>query len=166
MFNEVWVDILGNSKYFVSNYGRIKNAKGQIMTQATDKYGYKMLNLYYDGKHRTKKVHRLVAEAFIPNPNNLPCINHKDENKQNNNVDNLEWCSVAYNNDYGNRQERRKEKISKPVLCIELNITFKSAKEASLFANVAHSSICDVCNGTRQRKTTGGYHWKYVEEEK
>lgn len=68
---EIWVDIFDNGKYFVSNYGRVKNSKEQLMTQANDKSGYKILNLYHNGKHRTKKVHRLVAEAFIPNPLNL-----------------------------------------------------------------------------------------------
>lgn len=73
--------------------------------------GYKVVILYKDGKKKTYLVHRLVAIAFIPNPNNLPIINHKDENKTNNNVNNLEWCTYEYNNTYGTARKRASEKM-------------------------------------------------------
>ena len=83
--------------------------KGEIYSLYTNKYlspritelGYLVVILTHNGIKKSKRVHRLVAEAFIPNPNNLPEINHKDENKLNNSVDNLEWCNRTYNNNYG-----------------------------------------------------------------
>ena len=177
---EIWIDILGNSKYFISNYGRVKNKNNKIMEQFNDKNGYKILNLYYNGKHNTKKVHRLVAEAFLKKED-FKCmyyekrneidldelvVNHKDEIISNNNVDNLEWVTVAYNTNYGNARNKQKRKINKSVICIELNLELPSAKEMAKYIGVAHSSICDVCNGTRSRKTTGGYHFKWKEERK
>lgn len=69
--------------------------------------------MYSNGQRYKKTIHRLVAEAFIPNPNNYPCINHKDENKENNNVSNLEWCTYKYNSNYGTCRKRAIEKIKK-----------------------------------------------------
>ena len=73
---------------------------------------YKRVNLCINGVGHKKTIHRLVAEAFIPNPNNYPCINHKDENKENNNANNLEWCTYKYNSNYGTCRERTLEKIN------------------------------------------------------
>ena len=109
--------------YEVSNMGRVKSLKRhdtlgrekeeKILALANDRLGYKMVSLCKDGKRTMYKVHRLVAIAFIPNPDNLPIINHKDENKSNNNVCNLEWCTYKYNSNYGTNPQRLSEWMKK-----------------------------------------------------
>ena len=113
---EMWKDIPGYERlYQVSNLGNVRslnyNRTGEIklLKQSTNKHEYKLVSLCKNGKTKTCKVHRLVAIAFIPNPNNLPIINHKDEDKTNNNVNNLEWCTYEYNVNYGTRNERTGE---------------------------------------------------------
>lgn len=124
MQDEIWKDVNGLEQWYeVSNKGRIrrkdrivKSGKGwhreiksDILKMRTHVSGYKTVHLRVNeiGYNRsTVRVHRLVAEAFVPNPNNYPCVNHKDENKANNNADNLEWCTIAMNNSYGTRPER------------------------------------------------------------
>ena len=101
-----------------------------------------------------------MAQAFIPNPDNLPCINHKDENKLNNMADNLEWCTIQYNNNYNNHNVKINAKKRKSVMCIETKTIYKSITEAEETTKIKH--ISDVCLG--YRKTAGGYHWKYAED--
>ena len=115
---EKWKNIAGyEGKYQISSLGRVKSLnyrntrKKKIIKLKKEKNGYIRVGLHYKGKQNLKSVHRLVAEAFIPNPNNYPIINHKDENKQNNRVDNLEWCTIKYNNNYGTRIEKAKIKM-------------------------------------------------------
>ena len=118
---EVWMDVIGyEGLYQVSNQARVRNSKGQILKQCV-KVGkcvyYKYVKLYKDGQYRQRYVHRMMAECFIPNPDNLPIINHKDEDGTNNRLDNLEWCTVEYNSNYGNakrnmsRGKRRRAKM-------------------------------------------------------
>lgn len=111
--NEIWRDIEGyEGLYQVSNLGRVKSLgndktkKEKILSQYENKNGYLYVNLCKDGKMKTFRVHRLVANAFIPNPNGYRCVNHKDEDKTNNCVDNLEWCTHQYNNTFGTRIAR------------------------------------------------------------
>lgn len=117
MIVEEWHDIIGYEGYYkVNNLGIIKSIarfdrnnhfhSEKILKQRIDKYGYFVINLCKDGMEKTYKVHRIVAQAFIPNPNNLPEINHKNEIKSCNYVDNLEWCSTKYNANYGTRPQR------------------------------------------------------------
>ena len=129
---EIWKDIEGyEGLYQVSNKGRVKSLKRKICSNSNNhKYNtlsekllklsgggkYIQVILCKDGKTSAKLVHRLVAQAFIPNPNNLPCVNHKDENKKNNDVRNLEWCTYKYNNEYNGRIEKCKDKISLTLL--------------------------------------------------
>lgn len=110
---EQWKDIKGyEGLYSISSYGRVWSYwKKDFKCPHPDKDGYLIIGLSKDHKLKKVKLHRLVAEAFIPNPDNLPCINHKDENKANNNVNNLEWCTVSYNNTYGTRIERAMETL-------------------------------------------------------
>ena len=116
---EEWRDIKGyEGKYQISNLGRIKslkNCKGnyreKILDIKPDNRGYIRAFLYKNGKCKPYQVHRLVALHFIPNPNNYPIINHKDEDKTNNNVENLEWCTYQYNNNYGTRNKKCSEKM-------------------------------------------------------
>lgn len=106
-------DIEGyEGRYMVSDQGQVYNVKRkQFMSLQDDGRGYLFTGLSKNGKRKFYKVHRLVAQAFIPNPDNLPEVNHKDENKHNNCVDNLEWCDVKYNRNYGTRNERIKNTI-------------------------------------------------------
>lgn len=125
--NEIWKDIKGyESLYQVSNLGRVKSLarkvikknyvsfkKERILKQQTDRYGYKKVILQRNYQIKTFSIHRLVAEAFLENPYNLPQINHKDENKENNCVLNLEYCDSKYNNNYGTRNKRVSETMKK-----------------------------------------------------
>lgn len=185
--NEEWKPIKGyEGLYEISNYGRVKSLeriipmpqgmKNSQLRKIKSKLRkqcirgmYKCVHLYKDGKCEKYSVHRLVATAFIPNPNNYPCVNHKDENKLNNHVDNLEWCSYGYNNSYGNGYVQRKntkkgkpiEKLYKPIICVETNRKFNSIKEACLFLNKKQNGhIGDCCNN--KRNTAYGYHWKWA----
>ena len=112
---EEWKPIVGyEGLYEVSNLGKVKSLidnnrkpREKILKQGKNKYGYMQVILCKDGKLKHCIVHRLVAKAFIDNPNNYPCVNHIDENKENNCVDNLEWCTYQYNLNYGTCQQRR-----------------------------------------------------------
>ena len=106
---EIWKNIEGyEGKYQVSNLGRVKSIIGQekVLHPKKHRNGHLQIGLHKDKKRKTMYIHRLVAQAFIPNPDNLPCVNHKDENPNNNNVDNLEWCTQKYNCNYCTRVDR------------------------------------------------------------
>lgn len=169
---EVFKDIPNyGGRYQVSNYGRVWSViKSQFVKQHINNDGYCQVRLYFgDGRKKHEMVHRLVALAFLPNPNNLPQVNHKDENKENNYVENLEWCTASYNNSYGTRLERVSNtnktngKRKKPVLQYDLQGNFvkeyPSAKEAEIENNIAKGHITKVCKD--ERKSAGGFIWKY-----
>ena len=174
MTEEIWKDIAGyEGLYKVSNLGRVKSlCKNKLMCPRANKRGYYQINLYSDSKTRKMYlVHRLVATAFIDNPDNLPIVNHKDENTSNNCVENLEWCSVSYNICYGNaikrlletRQQRKRKTAEKPVLQFtkygKLINEFISISEAARQTDCNLGAICQCCKGKRSH--TGGYIWKY-----
>lgn len=175
---EIWRDIKGyEGLYQVSNYGRVKSLnynhtkKEGIMKAALDGGGYLHLRLHKNGKRKNFFVHRLVADAFLPNPDNFPIVNHKNEKPSDNRVENLEWCDVKYNNNYGTRNERISKtqingKKSKPVLQFTLDGTFvrewPSTHEAGRNGfKQAHVSAC--CRGNTRLKTYKGFIWKYKE---
>lgn len=173
MIAEVWKDVpefIGI--YQVSNFGRVKsldriNAQGnfsygKILKQKIGKQGYPYVILKYGPKQRTVKVHRLVAKAFIENPDNFPMINHKDENKTNNSVLNLEWCDAKYNVNYGSGIERAATKTRQPVAQIDINgeivATYPGFNIAQQKTGVSESKISMCCSG--KRKKAGGFQWK------
>lgn len=138
---------------------------GKVYSYRTKKFlklqkrkdGYLQVDLRKNGEKKKYLVHRLVAEAYLPNHNNLPYVNHKDENKENNALQNLEWCTQKYNANYGSRNQ----KMSKPVYCIELDKTFDGASAAARELGLDNSHIIKCCKG--KQKITGGYHWRYQE---
>lgn len=173
--DEVWKDIPGyEGLYQVSNFGNVKSeprasTKGGLLKPHIDRKGYIVFILCKDGKIKCHKAHRLVAKAFIQNPFGFPEVNHKDEQKANNCVDNLEWCSGKYNANYGSRTEKIKKKLLytrySPVFQCDLNGNsirfFESITEAALAVKdiSAVSTISKCCRG--KRKTAYGYIWKY-----
>ena len=170
---EEWKDIQGyEGDYQVSSYGRIKSFKKnkeKILKPQMHYKGYEFITLLKNGISKKYKVHRLVAEAFIPNPNNYPVVNHKDENKSNNNVKNLEWCTVSYNNIYNGKAVKIGKKHNKKVKCVTTNEIFNSIKEAREYFNIkSMSSISECCN--KKRKSAGKHpitkeklEWEYYE---
>lgn len=160
---EKWKDVVGyEGLYKVSNLGNVYTNYYKRLLTKHEKNGYYYVYLSSNGKQSFKFIHRLVAQAFIPNPNNLPCINHKDENRTNNTVENLEWCNHLYNNNYGKHLERVSESNKKP--CVGVNVNndsdiriFNSRQEAAQWANVPSTHITRVIKG--KRKSAGGYKW-------
>jgi hypothetical protein len=108
---EEWKEIQDFPNYMISNIGRVWNKKKQRFMTIYHRKGYCLVKLSKDNQSKEMKVHRLVAIAFIPNPNNYDCINHKDENPENNCVDNLEWCNHQYNNTYGARIQKQSQTL-------------------------------------------------------
>lgn len=166
---EIYKDIKGYEKlYQVSNIGNVKSLYKNRLLKPSIENGYLYVILYKDKQPTHKRIHRLVTETFIDNPKNLPQVNHKDEDKLNNNVNNLEWCDNRYNVMYGTALTRAKEsrstsikKQSKAVQCVETGIIYPSIMEAERRTKIYHGYIIHVLKG--RQKTAGGYHWKYVE---
>ena len=171
---EHWKAIAGyEGLYEVSDLGRVKslwNGKEKILKPGKNTWGYLKVVLYKDGHGKTITVHRLVAEAFIQNPNNLETINHKDEDKTNNVASNLEWMSIKDKINYGTHNKRVSEArlnhpaFSKKVQMFdkktgELLATFPSTNEAGRVTGIANQSISKCCN--EKLKSAGGYVWKY-----
>lgn len=167
---EIWKDISGyNGVYQISNLGRVRSCEGKsgdysIRAPRFCGKGYRSITLHDSGKRRYFLIHRLVAEAFLENPHGFPQVNHKDGNKQNNCVNNLEWCtnSENMNHAYANLLTRR----ARPILQFDKQGNFikkwDSSSEFSRFIGVKNNScISDVCNG--KRKSAYGYIWKYAD---
>lgn len=180
--NEIWCDIPGlEGRYQASTLGRIKSLSRRVNTWN----GYKTIpecilragvgpngyeHVRIDGK--CKSVHRLVAQTFILNPGNAPQVNHLDENKRNNAVDNLEWCSAKKNVRWGTSLERRaatqralghqlnNKGTSRPVLCLSTDVVYPSISEAARVTGTDLSCIVKACKG--KTCTAGGLKWRYV----
>lgn len=158
---EIWKTITGYEDYQVSNLGRVKSlkrGKEKILKNLDRGNGY----FYIELNRKKYSVHRLVAEAFLENPENLPQINHKDENKQNNCVSNLEWCSSQYNMTYNNKHIQIGRKLAKKVGC------FKDGKLIKIYEAAIDterdgfhfSNICRCCRGERNHHH--GFQWAYI----
>lgn len=187
MNTEIWKAVNGYEGWYeVSNFGNVRSVdrviinsdgvkrlwKGKILKPIKDRYGYLVLNLYKNSKIKKITVHRLVAQAFILNSDNMPEVNHKDEDKTNNHVGNLEWCTRLYNLTYGTRIQRGAEKrlnspkFSKSVLQLDISTgrviaEYPSAREAARKLNIYQGNISACCRGIC--KTYKGFKWKYKE---
>lgn len=179
--NEIWKSIEGyEGLYEVSNLGKVKSVeryvprgnhqiyvKERILKPELDKDGYLLVNLSKNGVQRMQKIHRLVAIAFIPNVNNLPIINHLNEIKFDNRVENLEWCDNLHNVRYGTGIERNKQiqtfahgkKVLKKDLLGNVLESYPSTREAARENNTTATQIRRVCQG--KQRTCIGYTWEY-----
>lgn len=195
---EIWCDISDyKGLYQVSTLGRVRSLdriiydqgrhwfqNGKILKASSQKSGYLFVTLSKAGKAKQYRVHRLVAQAFIPNPSKLPQVNHKDEDVTNNKVENLEWCTAKYNLNYGNHNQNvaktlkqhkyqkiaieNGRKASTPVLKFTLDGKFlekySSQVEAAKNNNIRQGSVSNCCRG--KVKQVKGYIYKYLEEHK
>ena len=184
--SEEWRDIQGyEGLYQVSNLGRVRSCdrhtwagwrgekalvKGRVRKPSITRQGYYQVDLLVDGHRKSLKVHRLVAIAFIPNPNNYPYINHKDENPLNNKVDNLEWCTQKYNVNYGTSRQRLSKSLRnnsnaprKATVQLSLNgevlARYSSISEAARQTGISQAMISYCCLG--RYKTAKGFIFRY-----
>jgi hypothetical protein len=178
---EVWKDIKDyENLYQVSNLGRLRSncnrkrgtLEWKLISVAISQRGYLHATLHKDGIRKNVEIHRLVAQAFIPNPDNLPQVNHKSENKQDNRVENLEWCTASYNSSYGTITERKQDsaiktgspKAKRAILCFDkvsgvFKRGFESAHAASRALGFsAEHNIVSCLNG--KLKSAYGFVWK------
>ncbi len=167
MENEIWLPIKGyEGLYEVSSFGRVRSlnyhltGQTKVLSTGDNGNGYLQVDLCKNGKRKKYSVHRLVAEAFIPNWFDDPEVNHRDENPKNNHVSNLEWCDRKYNDNYGTRNER----MSKPVFQLtktgELVREWSSIQEAGR-NGFNNGNIVSCCRG--KLKSYKGFIWRYKE---
>ena len=169
---EEWRFINGFPKYMVSNKGNVKSLKYKrknkegFLRKNKDKDGYEIVGLQCGKKIITKKVHRLVAETFIPNPENKPCVNHINAIKDDNRLENLEWVTYQENMNNPLTIQNIKNTSCKCVLQIDNNNNIKSLYDSTLAVkhklNYDNSTISKVCNG--KRKMAYGFKWKYLDD--
>ena len=181
--NEIWKDVVGYEGFYkVSNKGNVYSVErrdsrgreigGRILKPSPDTNGYLQVVLYKNGKSQNKLVHRLVTEAFIPNLENHPEVNHLDEVKDNNNVENLEWCTSKYNVNHGTRNERIRKKVRAVNVKTGEVLTFNSTREAGC-KGFSYGNVSSACNGVYKSGsgkligdgyTYRGHRWTYTEE--
>ena len=165
-----WAVIDGyDGLYTVSNLGRVcshHRNKPRMLRQRTNNRGYSLVNLTKNGIIKTFKVHVLVARHFLPNPDGLTEVNHKDEDKSNNRADNLEWCTRSYNVNYGSRTAKQRAKVCKAVVQFDKNgeiiAGYDSLTRASRTVGISVQHIAACCKG--KYPYAGGYIWKYLSE--
>lgn len=196
MNSEIWKDVVGyEGLYFVSNMGNLKNKNGQpIKSQVVKRpnTNYERVSLYKDGKYQSFGVHRLVAMAFTPNPNGYPIVNHKDENGMNNSVDNLEWCTLTYNVNYGTARQRQREKligvkhteqhkrkisdslydfysnendIGRKVVCLENGETYNNIRIAARAFGVSEACVRMSCNRQSKKGRRATFRYEDMRED-
>ncbi len=160
---ETFVKIDGFEEYEVSNLGKVRNMKnGRILKPYLNQSGYLRHCLCENNKRKYLFLHKIIATAFIDNPEEKPCVNHIDENKLNNDLSNLEWCTVKENNIHGTRMKRIAEKLSKKVVQLDLNDNvlniFESMTQAEQETGTSAGNISRCCNG--KLKSAGGFKWR------
>lgn len=183
---EIWKDIVGyEGLYQISNFGRVKSLerwvtakfgrtkeyskqliKEKIRKISYNQNGYALVVLAKQGHNKTYLLHRLVAAAFVENPNNLTIVNHKDENPHNNRWDNLEWCDYTYNNTYRDIHLRRnQDNVARKIIQYDLDMheikRWDIASDAAKFYNIALPNIFKCCKG--ERTHCAGFKWRYYE---
>lgn len=184
---EIWKPVVGyEGLYEISSFGRVRSLdrvdcknnrrKGIVLVPNKRKGEYRSVSLSKDGKSKSHSVHILVAQSFIPNPNNLPMVNHKDEDPSNNRVENLEWCNAKYNANYGTINERRGKSLgygkdnpfSKEILQFNKNGEFIKKWDATMDIErelkINHSNVSKCCEGTPHFHTAGGFKWGYADD--
>ena len=170
---ETWKQVPGyEGLYEVSNLGRVKSLGrprclrgGRILKQQDNGFGYLLCQLCKAGKRRMASTHRLVAAAFIPNPDDKPQVNHKDGCKHNNRADNLEWCTNSENQlhkfrvlgckSYGGPKKHK-------VICCETGVVYASAYDAQRATGIRRANISNVAFHRYGFRTAGGYHWEFM----
>lgn len=178
MEEEIWKDIQGyEGEYQVSTFGNVRSldriseyVDGRVYTydgkllkkRYSSKLGYEIVTISKNSKIKHLYVHRLVAEAFIDNPMNYKFINHKDENKRNNHISNLEWCTPKYNMVYSDIFKKSRKKVIQYTRNNDYICTFDSIAEAEKATGIQNQNISKCCKG--KRKTAGGYKWRYDNE--
>lgn len=178
--DECWRCIEGFPNYKVSSMGRIlalnfqRTHTEKILKPQVGSRGYLHISLSNNGRVYTKRINRLVAKAFLPNPNNLPCVNHKDENKLNNRVENLEWCTYQYNSNYGTGIERCSQKRINDINRSKKIVMMKDGIVVKIFPSLRECRRCgynsqiisQLCNHKKncRYKTHKGYTWKFYNE--
>lgn len=156
---EKWKTIEGYTDYQVSNIGRVKSlkyGKERILKQNKINNGYLYVHLHKEGKVKNMLIHRLVAGSFLNNQYNLPEVNHRNEDKSDNRIENLEYCDRKYNCNYGTRNER----IAKKVKCIDTGVVYPSLNEVKHQLGFSQCNISQCCNG--KLKYAYGCRWEYV----
>lgn len=169
--NEQWKPVNGYTRYEVSSTGNVRNIHTkQMKAQRITKTGYLITDLKENGKKHTAYIHRLVAEAFVENAFSFPCVNHIDENKQNNHADNLEWCTVTYNNAYGTHNQKIKktktERYGKRIAQIDIDAgcvlcVYPSIVAAAKSMQTTHQAIMWALKAANH--TASGYRWVVME---
>lgn len=153
-----------DDKYAISNLGNIKNVRNNTYLKPVLRNNYLSVGIITEGKKRTLSVHRLVAMAFIPNPENKPYVNHIDGNKLNNNVNNLEWVTAKENDSHARKTGLKNQ--NKPILATNVEtgekITFESISECARFLNCNKAYIHRVLNKRYNRTQYKGYEYKYI----
>lgn len=170
ILKEQYKDIIGyEGIYQISNLGNVislKFGKRKLLKQGKNTTGYYQVALCNNCKTKSFLVNRLVALHFIPNPENLPQINHKDENPLNNSANNLEWCNSSYNINYGNRNKNMAKSNSIPIIQYDINMNkiceFESSSDANRILNIPQSSISACCRYKMEK--AGGFVWRYKHE--
>lgn len=191
---EIWKPVVGYEGWYeVSSLGRVRSVshtldcagrfkvfhKGKILKQqANIRWGYMSVYLSKNGERKRVRVNRIVAIAFLPNPNNLPEVNHKDEDRKNNRVDNLEWCDRLYNSNYGNARKKQQESARKnkkgrcyPKVINQYTLdgkyiaSYGSSEEAARAVGHPNTggSIRACARGDKRYKQAVGYIWKYTD---